>query len=48
MFIAVGVLCRISYSVVSYSYVSCSGSTTSVGEEKRIERESFSAILHCN
>ena len=34
MLIGVGVSCRISYSIVSYLYVSCSGSITSVGEER--------------
>ena len=29
----VGVSCRILYSIVSYLYVSCSGSIISVGEE---------------
>ena len=33
MFIEVGVSCHISYSVVSYSYVSFSGLITLVGEE---------------
>ena len=32
--IGVGVLCRILYSVVNYSYVSFGGLITSVGEEK--------------
>ena len=30
----VGVSCRILYSFVSYLYEGCSGSITSVGEEK--------------
>ena len=30
----VGVSCRILYSFVVYLYVSCSGSITSVGEER--------------
>ena len=34
--------CRILYSIVSYLYVSCSGSITSVGEE----RDNFSAIVY--
>ena len=38
----VGVLCRISYSFVSYLYVNCSGSITSVGEERTI----LSAIVY--
>ena len=42
MLIGVGVSCRISYSFVSYLYVSCSGSITSVGEE----RANFSAIVY--
>ena len=29
-----GVSCRILYSIVSYLYVSCSGSITPVGEER--------------
>ena len=32
--IGVGVSCHISYSIVSYLYVSCSGSITSAGEER--------------
>ena len=34
MFIVVGVLCRISYSVINYSHISFSGLITSVGEER--------------
>ena len=34
MFNGVGVSCRILYSTISCLYVSCSGSNTSVGEEK--------------
>ena len=34
--------CRILYSIVSYLYVSCSGSITSVGEE----RANLSAIVY--
>ena len=34
MLFGVVVLCRILYSFVSYSYVSCSGSITSVGEDR--------------
>ena len=30
----VGVSCRILYSIINYLYVSCSGSITSVGEER--------------
>ena len=41
MLIGVGISCRIPYSIVSYFYVSCSGSITSVGEE----RANFSAIV---
>ena len=43
MFIGVGTLCRtcISYSIVSFLFVSCSGPITSVGEE----RANFSAIV---
>ena len=33
MLFGVDVSCRILYSIVSYLYVSCSGSITSVGEE---------------
>ena len=33
MLFGVGVPCRILYSVVSYLYVGCSGSNTSVREE---------------
>ena len=40
--IGVGVSCRILYSIVSYLYVSCSGSITSVGEE----RANLSAIVY--
>ena len=32
--VAVGVSCRISYSIFSYLDVCCSGSITSVGEER--------------
>ena len=34
MLIGVGVLCRISYSVVNHLYVNLSGLITSVGEER--------------
>ena len=34
MLFGVGVPCRILYSIVSYLYVSCRGSITSVGEER--------------
>ena len=30
----VGISCRILYFIVSYLYVSCSGSNTSIGEER--------------
>ena len=33
-FVLVGVSCPILYSFVVYLYVSCSGSITSVGEER--------------
>ena len=33
MFFGVGVPCHILYSIVSYIYVSCSGSITLVGEK---------------
>ena len=42
MLFGVGVSCRILYSIVSYLYVSCSGSATSVGEE----RADLSAIVY--
>ena len=42
MLIGVGVSCRISYSIVSYLYVSFSGLITSVGEE----RANFSALVY--
>ena len=38
----VGVSCRILYSIVSYLYVNCSESITSVGEE----RANLSAIVY--
>ena len=34
MLIGVGVLCRISYSIVCYLYESCSGSISSLEEER--------------
>ena len=34
MLFGVGASCRILYSIASYLYVSCSGSITSVGEER--------------
>ena len=34
MLFGVGVSCRILYFIVSYLYESCSGSITSVGEER--------------
>ena len=37
----VGVSCRILYSIDSYLYISCSGSITSVGEE----RANLSAVV---
>ena len=42
MLFGVGVSCRILYSTASYLYVSCSGSITSVGEE----RANLSAIVY--
>ena len=36
MIIGMGVSCRISYSSVSYLYVSCSGSISSVEEEREL------------
>ena len=44
MLFEVDVSCRVLYSIVSYLYVGCSGSITSVGEE----RASLSAIVTCN
>ena len=41
MLFGVGAPCRISYSFVSYLYVSCSGTITSVGKE----RANLSAIV---
>ena len=41
MLIGICVSCRISYSIVSYLYVSFSGLITSVGEEKAIFLLSF-------
>ena len=42
MFIIVGISCPISYSIVSYLYVSFSGFITSISEE----RAYFSAIVY--
>ena len=42
MLFGVGVSCRILYSIVSYLYVNCSGSVTSVGKE----RAYLSAIVY--
>ena len=42
MFYRVCVACRILYSIVIYLYVCCSGSITSVGEE----RANLSAIIY--
>ena len=42
MLFRVCVLCRILYTIVSYLYVSCSGSIISVGEE----RANLSAIVY--
>ena len=42
MLFGVGVSCRILYSIVSHLYVNCSGSITSVGEE----RANLSAIVY--
>ena len=42
MFYGVCVSCRILYSIVTYLYVSCSGSITSAGEERANE----SAIVY--
>ena len=41
MLFGVGVSCRILYSIVSYLYVSCSGSITSVGKRGLICLLSF-------
>ena len=45
MLFGVGVLCRILYSIISYLYVCCSGSITSVGEEREREREREREII---
>ena len=42
MLFGAGVACRILYSIVSYIYVSCSGSITSVEEKKA----NLSAIVY--
>ena len=42
MFVGVGVSCRILNSFVGYLYIRCSGSITSVGEE----RTNLSAIVN--
>ena len=42
MLFGVGVSCRILYSIVSYLYISCSGSITSFGEK----RANLSAIVY--
>ena len=42
MLFGVDVVCRILYSIVSYLYVSCNESITSVGEE----RAKLSAIVY--
>ena len=42
MFYGVGVSCRILHSIVSYLYIRCSGSITSVGEE----RANLSVIIY--
>ena len=44
MLIGVGVSCRISYSIVSYLYVSLSGLKTSVGEQRANVLLSFTCI----
>ena len=36
MLFGVGASCRILYSIISYLYVRCSGSVTSVGEEREL------------
>ena len=41
MLFGVGDLCRMLYSIVNYLYVSCSGSITSVWEERNICLLSF-------
>ena len=46
MLIGVGVSCRFSYSIVIYLYVSCSGSITSVEEER--ENYFFLLPFTCN
>ena len=42
MILRVGISCHILYSIVGYLYVSCSGSITSVEEE----RANLSAIVY--
>ena len=44
MLFGVSVSCRILYFIVSYLYVSCSGSITSIGEE----RANFLLSFTCN
>ena len=45
MLFGVGVSCRILYSIGSDLYVSCSGSITSVGEERELI---FPLLFTCN
>ena len=45
MLFEVGDACRILYSIVSYLYVTCRVSITSVGERER-ERANSSAIVY--
>ena len=47
MFFGVGVSCRILYSIDSCLYVSCSGSITSVGEERAILSVIVYLLLKC-
>ena len=42
MIFGVGVSCRILYSIISYLYISCSGSITLVGDKELIYLLSFS------
>ena len=45
MVFGVGLSCRILYSIDSYLYLSCSGSVTSVGEERSIYSASVYLFL---
>ena len=47
MLFGVGVICRVLYSIVSYLYVSCRESITSVGEERFIYSKQFK-LFECH